>query len=94
MDCKNWIQNGQIIHALSGKCLDDDQNNEDSVQVYTCNGVAWQKWNFEDRNIINSDSGLCLDIWMCADGCSDGSDVRDWECLNGPNQVWEWGEEY
>ena len=26
-------ESGELVHTPSGKCLDDDQNNEDSVQV-------------------------------------------------------------
>merc|ERR1712192_136480 len=59
---------GEIKHAASGHCLDQDANNENQVELYSCSGVAWQKWDLVGQTIVNRQSGRCLDIQNCPDG--------------------------
>jgi len=80
--------NQQIIHAVSGKCLDADANNGDEVVVYACSGAEWQSWELKGDTIVNAHTGFCLDVWECVDGCSDGTDVKTAQCWGGPNQNW------
>jgi len=96
-----FITNGGIQHAASGKCLDEDTDHDDDgrndheVEVYNCNGVEWQKWDFEDGKIINRDTGRCLDIQNCADGCGRGTNVWTYNCdHNLPNQEWVFTPRY
>ena len=35
-------ENGEIKHASSGHCLDEDQNNEHQVELYSCSGFDLQ----------------------------------------------------
>ena len=79
---------GRMIHAVSGKCLDADSNNGNEVVVYGCSGAEWQSWQIKGETLVNTFNGNCLDIWMCPDGCSDGTDVKTAECWGGDNQKW------
>jgi len=80
---------GEIHHSISGKCLDMDANNENAVEVYSCSGVEWQKWEVQGDYIINKGTGRCLDIKNCPDGCESGADVWGYDCINGENQKWD-----
>ena len=80
---------GEIHHSSSRKCLDMDANNENAVEVYSCSGAEWQKWEVNGDYIVNKHTGLCLDIKNCPDGCNPGADVWGYESLNGENQKWD-----
>jgi len=82
-------QEGQIKHSSSGHCLDEDQNNQE-VELYTCSGATWQKWDIVGKTIVNRHSGRCLDIAGCPDGCGAGTNVWAYDCYQpGNNQQWE-----
>jgi len=83
---------GEIKHSSSGHCLDEDSNNEHQVELYSCTGVAWQKWDMVGSTIVNRDSGRCLDIQNCPDGCESGSNVWTYDCYGGNNQQWTFTE--
>ena len=57
--------NGEIVHKPSGKCLDADGNNDNEVELYSCSGVAWQKWDLRGQTLRNRGLGRCLDIKNC-----------------------------
>jgi len=80
---------GEIKHAASGHCLDEDANNENQVELYSCSGVAWQKWDLVGDTIVNRQSGRCLDIQNCPDGCEAGANVWTFDCYGGANQQWQ-----
>jgi len=80
---------GQIKHTSSGHCLDEDQSNSE-VELYTCSGAQWQKWDIVGKTIVNRNSGRCLDIAGCPDGCQAGTNVWAYDCYQpGNNQQWE-----
>jgi len=82
-------QQGQIKHSSSGHCLDEDQNNQE-VELYTCSGATWQKWDIVGKTIVNRHSGRCLDIAGCPDGCGARTNVWAYDCYQpGNNQQWE-----
>ena len=56
---------GEVIHKPSGKCLDADGNNDNEVELYTCSGAAWQKWDLRGKTLKNRGLGRCLDIKNC-----------------------------
>ena len=66
-----------------------DANNENAVEVYSCSGVEWQKWEMQGDYIINKGTGRCLDIKNCPDGCESGADVWGYDCIIGENQKWD-----
>jgi len=60
---------GEILHASSGHCLDEDTNtdhggnNDHQVELFTCIHVKWQRWGIHgDNTIVNRDTKRCLDI--------------------------------
>merc|ERR550519_107993 len=81
---------GEIKHLPSGKCLDADGNNDNEVELYSCSGVAWQKWDIVGKTLRNRGIGRCLDIKNCPDGCGEETDVWVYECYGGDNQDWDW----
>ena len=66
-DRQKWhlSSKGEIIHLPSGKCLDADGNNDNEVELYSCNDVAWQKWDLRGKTLRNRGLGRCLDIKNC-----------------------------
>jgi len=91
-DRQRWSfsSSGEIKHLPSGKCLDADKNNENEVELYSCSGAAWQRWEIRDKTIVNLGLNRCLDIKNCPDGCESGQDVWVYDCYGGKNQNWEW----
>ena len=40
-----------------------DRNNNNEVELYSCFGAEWQRWEMDDNNrIINALNGQCLNI--------------------------------
>ena len=56
---------GEVVHKPSGKCLDADGNNDNEVELYSCSGAAWQKWDLRGKTLRNRGLGKCLDIKNC-----------------------------
>mmetsp|Transcript_3204 Transcript_3204/g.6716 ORF Transcript_3204/g.6716 Transcript_3204/m.6716 type:complete len:456 (+) Transcript_3204:164-1531(+) len=83
-----WEYDGtKITHSASGKCLDADTSNGDSVQVYSCTGASNQEWRVTAAGtIINSKSGKCLDVF--GGNTADGTDVWSYTCSGSTNQAW------
>jgi hypothetical protein len=83
--------------ALGGKCLDDTGNsaaNGTKIQIYTCNGLATQNWEFLPDGFPGAPGvvlihGKCLDI--VAQGTADGSKLQLWACTGAANQQWYLG---
>ena len=66
--CREW--NDHTLGA-SGHCIEEDMmknhNQKAHVELYSCSGAAWQKWDLVGGTIVNRQSGRCLDIqWVCA----------------------------
>ena len=68
-----------------------DRNNNNEVELYSCFGAEWQKWEMDENNrIINALNGQCLDIRdgngypdVYVSQC-DGSNSQGWEFQDAP----------
>ena len=62
-----------------------DRNNDNEVELYSCFGAGWQRWEMdEDNRIINALNGQCLDT-------RDGNgypDVYVNQCDSSNSQGW------
>ncbi|MBT2413271.1 ricin-type beta-trefoil lectin domain protein [Streptomyces sp. ISL-12] len=72
-----------------GMCLDlfdGTKSTEAKVEVWPCNGEAWQQFRLDAAGeLVSQHSGHCLDVWH---GKSDGTKVTTWLCNGQPNQRW------
>ncbi|WP_395575099.1 RICIN domain-containing protein [Streptomyces sp. BK79] len=72
-----------------GMCLDlydGTKSTEAKVEVWPCNGEAWQQFQLNAAGeLVSKYSGHCLDVWH---GKSDGTKVTTWLCNGQPNQRW------
>ncbi|WP_217145778.1 ricin-type beta-trefoil lectin domain protein [Streptomyces sp. AC627_RSS907] len=72
-----------------GMCLDlydGTKSTEAKVEVWPCNGEAWQQFQLNAAGeLVSTYSGHCLDVWH---GKSDGTKVTTWLCNGQPNQRW------
>ena len=63
------VESGHVTPVLtsdwSGKCLDADGNNGNEVELYTCLGYSWQRWDLRERTLRNRALGGCLDVKNC-----------------------------
>ena len=77
-----------IKHAASGKCLDNDASNGDSVQIFSCSGASNQAWTAMSSSgaILNKATGKCLDV--LGGGTADGTDVWTYTCTGATSQQW------
>ena len=83
-DDQLWkVEGSRIVHASSGKCLDADPNNGDSVQVYACTGATNQKWTVSSSagTIKNQQTAKCLDVYGL--NTADGT-CRCWASIPAP----------
>jgi hypothetical protein len=80
---------GAVASAIVGKCLDDSQastDNDNKVDISTCNNTAAQQWQIETNGTIQF-SGHCLDISKA--GTANGTKVDLFGCNGGANQQWK-----
>ena len=81
-----------ITNAYAGRCL-DTLGVDDSSPVYkiNCAGVLHQEWELKPNGsyyeIVNADSGLCLDV-VNANTSLNGK-IGQWTCHQSSNQLWE-----
>ena len=69
-----------------------DRNNDNEVELYSCFGAEWQRWEMDENNrIINALNGQCLDIRdgngypdVYVSQCDDGSSSQSWEFQDIP----------
>ncbi|MHB8629242.1 MAG: arabinofuranosidase catalytic domain-containing protein [Aggregatilineales bacterium] len=86
----------KIVGQQSSKCVDVQQPNTQpgaNVDLWTCNGFAWQNWTFNDLHngyftVVSQNSGLCLDVTSASK--SAGANVEQWTCNGQANQNWSW----
>jgi len=84
----------RIVNQNSSKCLDVQMTNTASganVDLYTCNGYAWQNWMLVDLgtgfvNIYSENSGMCLDVSGAS--TADGGNVIQATCSGDSSQQW------
>jgi len=84
----------RIVNQNSSKCLDVQMTNTASganVDLYTCNGYAWQNWMLVDLgtgfvNVYSENSGMCLDVSGAS--TADGGNVIQATCSGDSSQQW------
>ena len=70
-------------------CLDVPDGNKSWIyplQSNSCTGTPSQLWKYTNSNLVNKNSGLCLDIK--ANGKAAGTQVGQYPCQGGQNQKW------
>jgi alpha-galactosidase len=80
----------------SGKLLDvSNLSTADGADVvqWTANGQNNQRWDFRDLgdgyyNVVNVNSGKCLDVYGGTGATGDGVRMTQWTCHTGTNQQW------
>ena len=84
----------RIVNQNSSKCMDVQMTNTASganVDLYTCNGYAWQNWMLVDLgtgfvNVYSENSGMCLDVSGAS--TADGGNVIQATCSGDSSQQW------
>ena len=69
-----------------------DRNNNNEVELYSCFGAEWQRWEMSENNrITNALNGQCLDIRdgndypdVYVSQCDDSSNSQGWEFQDAP----------
>jgi glucosylceramidase len=57
------------------------------VILWSCHGGANQQWQYTaGRDLVNANSGKCLDITGV--NAADGARLQVWSCAGGANQKW------
>ena len=85
----DWLGRWDVFRNGNGSlCLDaTGTNNGAKVILHPCHGHDNQKWRINGKNIVNKQSGRCLDI--------QGGDINGvgiWDCdPNNPNEQFEYG---
>jgi len=83
----------ELINLHSGSCIDIDSNGNfqdgTKAQLWQCQGVDGQKFEWSGNMIRNTHSGKCLDIDTNGNN-QDGTKVQLWSCTGSVNQLWEW----
>jgi hypothetical protein len=86
---QNWTATGGTLQA-SGKCLDvigaGSTADGTLVDLWACNGGANQHWTAENGELVNPQSGKCLDD--PAFSTTNGTQLDIWDCNGGANQHW------
>lgn len=75
------------------KCLDlssGDFTNGNSLDVWPCNGLVNQQWEYYNNSIMLAGMGRtkCLDLG--GGNTKDGNKVDIWDCNGLINQQWKW----
>jgi hypothetical protein len=60
--------------------------NGTKVQLYDCNGTNAQAWMVSGSQLVNVNSGRCLDA--TGPSSADGTRLQIWDCTGGANQQW------
>jgi hypothetical protein len=58
-----------------------------NVQQFPWNGSGAQRWRVQGSQIINVNSGKCLDVAFQSRG--DRGNVIQWDCHRGASQSWQ-----
>jgi alpha-galactosidase len=85
---QHWQLPGDGTVRTLGKCLDTNGGAGTAAELATCSGGADQQWSYQlDGNLINKQSGLCLDV--TGGGSANGTALEAWSCgANQLNQIW------
>jgi alpha-galactosidase len=85
---QRWQLPGDGTVRTLGKCLDTNGGSGTKAELATCTGGTDQQWTYQlNGNLINKQSGLCLDV--TGGGSSDGTALESWSCgANQLNQIW------
>lgn len=85
----------KLVNQNSSKCMDVQQPNtsaSSNVDLYTCNGFAWQNWQMVDlgngySSIYSENSGMCLDV--SGSSTANGGNVIQNTCGSSTSQQWQ-----
>ncbi|WP_230414136.1 arabinofuranosidase catalytic domain-containing protein [Collimonas silvisoli] len=85
----------KLVNQNSSKCVDVQQPNTSAgsnVDLYTCNGFAWQNWQMVDlgngyASIYSEHSGMCLDV--SGSSKANGGNVIQNTCSSSTSQQWQ-----
>jgi hypothetical protein len=88
---QQWNIPGDGTIQVFGKCLDikgaKSTANGTPVELWNCNGGANQVWTASNGNLVNPQSGKCLDV--PGSNSADGTQLDIYTCGNQqPNQLW------
>jgi Beta-1,3-glucanase/Ricin-type beta-trefoil lectin domain len=86
---QNWTATGGTLQ-VNGACLDVIGSGSTAdgtlVDLWDCNGGANQQWTAENGELVNPQSGKCLDD--PAFSTTNGTQLDIWDCNGGVNQHW------
>ena len=88
---QSWTIPGDGTIQVFGKCLEvkgaRSTANGAPVELWACNGGANQQWTASNGNLVNPQSGKCLDV--SGSNSADGTQLDIYTCGNQqPNQLW------
>ncbi len=86
---QRWALTADSTVRTLGKCLTESGTSAGSwVVLSTCTGAAAQQWTAHpDGTLVNTASGLCLDVY--GGGSADATRLDAWTCGNHQvNQAW------
>jgi hypothetical protein len=86
---QNWTPAGGTLQ-VNGACLDVIGSGSTAdgtlVDLWACNGGANQQWTAENGELVNPQSGKCLDDPGFT--TTNGTQLDIWDCNGGANQHW------
>jgi hypothetical protein len=86
---QNWTATGGTLQ-VNGACLDvvgaGSTADGTLVDLWACNGGANQQWTAENGELVNPQSGKCLDD--PGFNTTNGTQLDIWDCNGGANQQW------
>ena len=88
---QSWQVPGDGTLRVLGKCLDIRGAHATAdgtlVELWSCNGGGNQQWTATAGNLVNPQSGKCLDV--PGSNSADGTQLEIWTCgSHQPNQTW------
>ncbi|HEY4457497.1 MAG TPA: ricin-type beta-trefoil lectin domain protein [Pseudonocardiaceae bacterium] len=85
---QRWQVPGDGTVRTLGKCLAVNGESGTPAELATCNNGADQQWTYQlNGNLVNKQTGLCLDV--TGGGDANGTALEAWSCgTNQLNQIW------
>jgi hypothetical protein len=75
-----------VVGYGSGKCIDVTDGRKAAgtpLQIWSCSGAAWQKWDFQSDGTVRS-LGLCMEV--AGGSTADGAPIQLATCNGGSAQ--------
>merc|ERR1712048_1344807 len=78
---------GLCVDAYSPQGMSEGTRQKGTnIVTWPCHGGANQQWKYENQQIINTKSGMCLDIFE--NKCKRDQNLVLWKCNGQKNQKW------